>query len=380
MELKTLFSEGKIGNVRIKNRIIRSATYESRATKDGYVTDQLIEFYDELAKGGTGLINAGASIVDPTGIGVLRMTLIYDDSYISGQKKLVKTVHNYSDVKISAQLAHMGSQVTHSNYDIVGPSPLRVPVSKRVARELKTKEVKEVINSFVKAGVRVYESGYDMVQLHAGHGYLLSDFISPFSNNRTDEYGGNTQKRTKILVDIYNQLRDEVGKNFPITIKLNIRDYLRRGLTFEEGKEIAKILADLGYDAIEPTSGRVNFKVSGKKRFPYVVIKSPEEENYFLPYVKDLRSIIKNCSLILMGGIRNPLSAEKFLQKGIADFISMSRPLIYEPDLPNRWKNGDTSPALCTSCTACLRTGLKRQVHCIVKRKLERKSIKKNKV
>jgi len=377
MELKTLFSEGKIGNVRIKNRIIRSATYESRATEDGYVTDQLIEFYDELAKGGTGLIITGASAVQASGAGLIRMIHLHNDSYIAGQKKLVMKIHDYSEVKVSAQLVHMGSQVTHSKYDIVGPSPLRDPVSKRVARELKTKEVKEIIKSFVKAGLRVYESGYDMVQLHTGHGYLLSDFISPFSNNRTDEYGGNTQKRMKILVDIYDQLRDEVGKNFPITIKLNIRDYLRRGLTFEEGKEIAKKLADLGYDAIEPTSGRVNFKVSGNKSFPNVVITSPEEENYFLPYVKDLKSIIKNCSLILMGGIKNPLSAEKFLQEGIADFVSISRPLIYEPDLPNRWKNGDISPALCTSCTACLGSGLRGPVHCIVKRKLERKSIKK---
>jgi 2,4-dienoyl-CoA reductase-like NADH-dependent reductase (Old Yellow Enzyme family) len=302
------------------------------------------------------------------------MTCIYDDSYEKGQKKLVEKVHDYPEVKIAAQIAHTGSQVYKPDCESVSPSPLTDPISKRVARELAIKEIYEIIDSFVEAGRRSYECGYDMVQIHAAHGYLLSDFLSPKINKRTDEFGGDTQKRSRILIDIYNQLKDEVSKNFPIIIKLNTIDFLRGGLTLEEGTEIAKNLVDLGYDAIEPTCGRTNLKVSGMKAFPSVIMKTEDDENYFLPNAKALRAYMGNSKLLLMGGIRNPLLAERFLQENIADFISMSRPLVYEPNLPNRWKKGDISPPLCTNCNACLGISLHGPVYCPVKKKLERKS------
>ncbi len=374
MRLKTLFSPANIGSVNIKNRLVRSATFESRATKEGYVTDQLIDFYDELARGGIGLIITGYIAVHPGGNATPNMTCIYDDSYEKGQKKLVEKVHDYPEVKIAAQIAHTGSQVYKPDCESVSPSPLTDPISKRVARELAIKEIYEIIDSFVEAGRRSYECGYDMVQIHAAHGYLLSDFLSPKINKRTDEFGGDTQKRSRILIDIYNQLKDEVSKNFPIIIKLNTIDFLRGGLTLEEGTEIAKNLVDLGYDAIEPTCGRTNLKVSGMKAFPSVIMKTEDDENYFLPNAKALRAYMGNSKLLLMGGIRNPLLAERFLQENIADFISMSRPLVYEPNLPNRWKKGDISPPLCTNCNACLGISLRGPVYCPVKKKLEKRS------
>ncbi len=375
MELKELFSLGKIGNIPIKNRIVRSATWEARATEAGHVTNKFINFYDELAKGGTGLIITGYIAVHAKGAATRNMTCLYDDSYIMGQKKLVEKVHDYSDVKICAQIAHTGAGMYNPAYELVAPSPVMEITSRKVARELKNEEIKEIIKAFVDTSLRAYECGYDMVQLHGAHGYLLSDFVSPFSNKRTDEFGGNTQKRIKILLDIYNQIRDELGKSYPITIKLNTHEYLRIGLTFEEGMEITRTLVDAGFDAIEPSCGRINLKYSGKKSFPSVMMKSTEDDNYFLPYVKKLKPMMKKCSIILMGGIRNPLLAEKFLREEITDFISMSRPLIYEPDLPNRWKSGDTSPALCTSCNLCFGSGLKGrgEVYCVIKKKLEKK-------
>ena len=179
-----------------------------------------------------------------------------------------------------------------------------------------------------------------MVQMHGAHGYLLSNFISPYTNIRNDEYGGNIQKRAKILVDIYNQTRDEIGKNFPITIKLQIDDDVPGGLNLEEGIEIAKIMVETGYDAIEPSGGMGESIMLNKNPLPSRFIKSSEGENYFLESAKKLKPVMKDCPLILVGGIRNPLSAEKILQENSADFISMSRPLVYEPDLPNRWENG----------------------------------------
>ncbi len=202
---------------------------------------------------------------------------------------------------------------------------------------------------------------------------MLSDFVSPFTNKRTDEFGGSYQKRTKILVDIYNQLKDELGKNFPIIIKLNTKDYLQDGLRLDEGKKIAEILIEAGYDAIEPSSGRFDFTFSKRKTFPTVMDKSEENQNYFLQNVNMLKPIMRGRPIILQGGIRNPLIMEEFIKENIADFVALSRPLIYEPDLPYRWKNGDLSLPLCTNCNGCLTVAASNTLYCVVKKKSEEK-------
>ncbi|TFF97428.1 MAG: NADH:flavin oxidoreductase [Promethearchaeota archaeon] len=383
IELKYLFHPGKIRNVQIKNRIVRSGTYERRATKDGYVTDRLIKLYTDLAQGGTGLIITGAIAIDPKSSGSPDQTNLYDDSFIPRQRKLVKAVHDYSDVRIAPQLVHIGRQLIDPRYPPVGPSPILNKYTKLIPRELTVEEIRAIIERFVDAGRRAYEIGYDMVQVHAAHGYLLSDFISPFANKRNDEYGGDTQKRTKILVDIYNQLRDEIGKNFPIIIKLQTQDFISGGLTVNDAKEITKILVDVGYDAIEPSGGGGESMLHSmkelKKAYPSNVIKTPEDENYFLSTAKELKPLMNNCQLILVGGIKNPLSAEKILQENHADFISMCRPLLYEPALPNRWKSGDLSPALCKSCNSCFSTMMRGEVFCVVKKRIEKRKLRKNK-
>jgi len=376
MELKNLFSPGKIGNVQIKNRIIRSATWLAKATNDGYVTEDLIKIYKDLAEGGTGLIISGYLAVEPSGAATHRMACLFDDSYISGQKELVKAVHEYSEVKIAAQIAHTGNGAFifgNKDFKPVGPSPMINLVLNKLCHELTTEEIRRIIKSFVETGRRAYECGYDMVQIHGAHGYLLSDFVSPFTNKRTDEYGGTYQKRTKILVDIYNQLKDELDKNFPIIIKLNTKDYLQEGLRLEEGKRIAKILIEAGYDAIEPSSGRYDLKFSKRKTYPTVMDKSGENQNYFLQNVKMLKPVMRGRPIILQGGIRNPLIMEEIIKETIADFIALSRPLIYEPDLPNRWKNGDLSLPLCTNCNGCLTVAATDTAYCVVKKKSEEK-------
>ncbi|MFX1570262.1 MAG: NADH:flavin oxidoreductase [Promethearchaeota archaeon] len=372
MEIKTLFTPEKIGDVRIKNRIVRSATHMRSTEKYGYVGEKLIDIYRELALGGTGLIISGFTAVDPAGTANPYQTCLYDDSFIPGQKKLVEVVHEYSDVKIAIQIAHTGRQGYHPKYDTVAPSPIHFKSTGITPRELKNNEIKELIQKFVNCGKRAYECGYDMVQLHAAHGYFLCNFLSPYTNKRTDEYGGNTQKRVKILSDIYNGLRDDIGRNFPIIIKLQTEDFFPEGLNLEEGIEYAKLLSKIGFDAIEPSGGGGE-AISTKKPYPSLHIKSSEEENYFLDRNKRIKPFLDKCKLIAMGGIKNPISAERILKDNIADFISMSRPLIYEPDLPKRWENGDLSPAKCISCNGCYMTMMQGPVYCITKKKREEK-------
>jgi len=373
MELKNLFTPGKIGDVQIKNRIVRSATYERRALKYGRVSQELIEMYQELAQGGTGLIITGAIGIDRKATGGPDQPYLIDDSYIDGQKKLVKAMHDFPEVKVAAQLVHTGRQGTHPKYPSVAPSSVYDKSTKQTPRELTVEEIDSIVQAFVDASRRAYECEYDMVQMHAAHGYLLSNFISPYTNIRNDKYGGNTKNRVKILIDIYNLTRDEIGKNFPIIIKLQTDDDVPDGLNLDEAVEIANILVKTGYDAIEPSGGIGESIIINKNPLPSRFIKSTEDENYFLETAKKLKPVMENCSLILVGGIRNPISAEKILEDNIADFISLSRPLIYEPDLPKRWKSGDLSPAKCVSCNSCFMTMMKGKVYCVVKRKLEKK-------
>ncbi|MHA1988528.1 MAG: NADH:flavin oxidoreductase [Promethearchaeota archaeon] len=332
MELKTLFSPEKIGNVEIKNRIVRSATYTHSATNDGHVTDEMINFYSNLAKGGTGLIITGITTIDKVGTIQPGQTCLYDDSYIEGQKKFVNAIHEISDVKIAPQLSHSGRQ----GLTPIAPSAITFKEGYRMPKELTNEEVKELIKNFISAGRRAYESGYDMIQLNAGHGWLLCNFLSPFTNKRTDEFGGSMENRMRMLVEIYNGIVDEVGKNFPITVKLQTQDFVEGGLKLEEGKLIAKTLVDLGFAAIEPSGGSAEISRLFKIRYPAAKVQSQEDENYFLPAVKELKPIMKESKMILMGGVRNPITAEKLLKENITDFIAISRPLICEPDLPNR--------------------------------------------
>ena len=374
MELKTLFSPEKIGNVEIKNRLVRSATFEHRAEKYGYVGQKIIDLYDELARGGTGLIITGFTGIDPSATGSPYQLRLDNDSYIPGHKKLVKIVHDQPDVKLSMQIVHLGRQCEHPRFSPVAPSPIPEKTTGLTPKELSIEEIYELIKKFKETAIRAYECGYDMVQLHAAHGYLLSNFVSPYTNKRRDEFGGSVENMAKILVEIFNQTRDELGKKFPITVKLQTHDSVPGGLTLDTSSKIAEILADTGYDAIEPSGGIYESQLAHKNPYPSKMIKSSEGENYFLSTAKMIKPLINKTKLILVGGIKNPLSAEKILNDNQADFISMCRPLIYEPDLPNRWKNGDISPAKCTSCNSCLVVMRKGPVYCVTKKNLEKKS------
>jgi 2,4-dienoyl-CoA reductase-like NADH-dependent reductase (Old Yellow Enzyme family) len=374
-ELKTLFSPEKIGNVEIPNRIVRSATFEHRAEKYGYVGQKIIDFYNDLACGGTGLIITGFVGIDPSATGSPYQLRLDNDSYIPGHKRLVNVVHNQPDVKLAIQIAHMGRQGEHPKFPSVAPSPILEKTTGLTPRELTTEEIYELINKYKETAIRAYQCGYDMVQLHAAHGYLLSNFVSPYTNKRKDEFGGSIENMTRILVEIFNQIRDEVGKKFPITVKLQTDDDVPGGLTLDTSTKIVEILVDTGYDAIEPSGGIYESQLISINSYPCKISKSPESENYFLPTAKKIKSLMKNTKLILVGGIKNPISAENILNDKHTDFISMCRPLIYEPDLPKRWKNGDFSPAKCISCNSCLEIMRKGPVYCVTKKNREKKDI-----
>ena len=347
MELKHLFSPAKIGNIKIKNRIVRSATFEN-LTKDGRVNDRYIKLYEDLAKGGTGLIITGAISIN---------YLTKNPGFMSEMKRISELVHDYSETKIAVQLALTGNSI--------GPSGMNGK------NELSIEQIKQIIKDFATSAALVYENDFDSLQIHAAHGYLLSRFVSPYFNKRDDVFG---QNRSKILVEISNEIKDLIGKSFPIQIKLQVSDFIPEGLTIQDSKNTIKTVS-AHYDAIEPSGGGGGI-VKGPKSYPSVILKSKLDENYFLPAAKELKSEMGDCPLMLMGGIRNPIDAEKILEDGHADFISFCRPLIREPNLPNRWKGGDMSITHCISCNSCFMTIASPEgLQCaVLKRKEEKKS------
>ncbi len=352
----------KIGELEIKNRLVRSATFERRASDDGSVTNDLIEFYKTLAEGGVGLIITGLTYVQPSGKSYPGQTGIDLDVLIPGLRKISEIIHNCGDnCKAVIQLAHSGRQSMVLD-NTVDPSAVPEPTFNNRPREMTIDEIEETIDSFVKAVWRAKEAGFDAVQLHAAHGYLLSEYLSPYTNRRTDEYGGNIEKRMKIIEDIYKKTVEIVGKDFPILIKMNVDDFLEEGLKLNESKKIAEKFSKMGFAAIE-TSGCMwevvlrNIEELGwQPAFnpeARININSKEKEAYHLPYAKEIKKVI-DVPLILVGGMRSLDVIEKILMEGSADFIALSRPLIREPDLPNKWFKGTgKNTCECISCNGC---------------------------
>ena len=366
----------EIGTLTIKNRFVRAATYERLATDDGYVTDELIEFYKILARGGVGLIITGIAYVQPNGQGMPFQIGIDEDKKIPNLRKMSDAVHELgNNSKIMIQLVHSGRQSFFLD-ETVAPSAVMEPMLNKIPREMTIREIEETIEAFAQATRRAKESGFDGVELHAAHGYLLSEFLSPYTNRRTDEYGGNLEKRMKIVEKIYHRSVELVGKDFPIMIKMNVDDFLEGGIDLTESKRIAERLSTIGYDAIETSGCMWEVTMRSEDELGWIPAFNPEarvdidskdKEAYFLPYTQEIKKLI-DVPLILVGGIRSLDVAEKILTERSADFISLSRPLIRDPDLPNKWLKGiGELKSDCISCNGCTGSIMSGSLRCLKK-------------
>jgi 2,4-dienoyl-CoA reductase-like NADH-dependent reductase (Old Yellow Enzyme family) len=372
-----IFLEGRIAGLNIKNRLVRSATFEACMTKDGMVTPKMLALYENLARGGVGMIITGYMTVTPDGIAMPTQTRIYSDLFVDEISKIAEVVHGTgTNCKIIAQLAHAGRQVVHDNDEAkcVGPSDVPSPILQKRAKVLSEEEIKQIIKSFTDAAVRVKKAGFDGVQLHAAHGYLLSSFISPYTNCRNDRYGGALQNRLRIVQEIMTGIRERLG-DFPVLIKMNCDDHLEGGTTIDTFLEVAAEIEKLGFDAIEVSGGMWDCLARTEKElgfFPLPIpesrtrIKSPEKQSYYLKYAEMLNLSVP---IILVGGNRNIERLENIIRRGKVDFLSMSRPLICEPDLPIRWLEGrGSADADCVSCNSCLLTIKFGSLHCMLKK------------
>jgi 2,4-dienoyl-CoA reductase-like NADH-dependent reductase (Old Yellow Enzyme family) len=353
--MSILFEPYAIGQLTLKNRFIKSSTAESMAGPNGEVTPAMLDFYEAIAQGGAGCIFLGHAFVHPLGKAHPRMTGLHDDRLIPGLRSLAEVIHRH-DCYVFAQLNHGGSRVEKGCADPVGPSPVINPSSGLCGRELRSDEIWEIVRAFGQAASRVREAGLDGILIHGGHGYLVSLFNSPLTNERTDEWGGDASKRFRFLGEVYQSIRKTVGPDYPVAIKLGMKDDAQGGLSLEEGAEVAARLARAGIDAIE-ISGGIPTKAAGTSRSN---ILSREQEAYFLPYAKAVRQKVGRLPLSLVGGLRSPDLMEEIISEGWTDFVSLARPFICEPDLVAKVRAGRWDPVSCLRCDRC-RAGMGRE-------------------
>lgn len=357
--MSLLFTPCHIGSLQTSNRLVRSATAERMADSDGRPLPPLTKLYEELARGGVGLIITGHMYVHPSGKAHDEMTGIYMDDLIPDLAKLAQAVHALGG-RIVPQINHGGmNSVAESVSDPIAPSAIDQPFLTRPAREMTPLEVDTAIQAFADAARRCQEAGFDGVQIHAAHGYLISQFLSPFVNRRTDQWGGTAEKRMRFLREVSSAVREQVGDEYPVLIKLGMMDGVEGGLSSEEGAGVVAALAGMGIDAVEISGGLGGKKVVNVRKG----IRSEDREGYFSPLAQEARPHTE-LPIILVGGFRSRSVMERVLADGHADFVSLCRPLISEPDLPSQFKLGLKEKSRCLSANNCWAKGAGEGIAC----------------
>ncbi len=367
-----VFESSEIGSLSLKNRLIRSATWEGMCEEDGRPTQKLTDCYKTLVNGGIGLIITGYTFVRADGKQLPGKMGIHTDAFEDDFKQMTRAVHELGG-KIAIQLVHAGGQATSKTIgrQPVAPSGEKVGSYDEPPAALSILEIEDISDAFARAARRAKAWGFDAVQIHGAHGYLISQFLCPLTNQRTDAYGGSLENRSRFLFDVYGKIRAQVGNDYPVFIKLNGEDNLENGLTREEGLLVAKRLSDNGIDAIEVSAGSAASGEIGPAREK---INTEEKEGYNLYLARSIKEQVR-CPVISVGGFRSFKTVQRAVEEDGMDFISLSRPLIREPDLPLKWQTDPEARATCISCNKCFMPGLsKGGIYCVIQKKSDEKN------
>jgi len=323
--MKTLFDETTVGTMHLKNRLVRSATWEAMADEAGRPTPRLLEVYRDLARGGIGLVITSATLIAKDASGLPGMLSLYDDESVPAFAALAAAVHGNGCPVIQ--------QIT-----IVGTGGAWwTPGS--VSKE----DIRHVIRLFADAAARSQQAGFDGVQVHSGHGYFISQFLNAKKNTRTDAYGGSVENRTRFLVEIVEEIRARTGPSFTILVKVNCSDFEKDDGVWDACRAACRTLADRGISALEVTGG-----ATGKLDPAW----TGYDESVFRDYAAEIAKSV-DIPVILVGLNRSAPVLVKLLETTRIGYFSLSRPLLREPDLPNIWKEHPNQPAACTSCDTC---------------------------
>ena len=341
-----LFEPGYLGPMKLKNRIVKPAMGTNYGTEEGYVSQRLKDYYAQTAHGGPGLVIVEITCVDsPVGKGIGHQLCIDDDRYIPGLSDLAHRVKQ-NGAKVAIQLHHAGREAKSKKTGLqpVAPSAIHMPWGE-MPRELALAEISSVVDHFAKAAKRAKESGFDGVEIHAAHGYLIAQFLSPLSNKRQDEYGGTLENRARILMEIIRAIKELVGQDYPVWCRINGGEYgVEDGFTLSEAQEIARMCQDHGAHALH---------VSAFGYGSQTLVNIPTSTGHLIPVAREIQKAV-NIPVIAVGRI-TPELGERALRDKSAEFIAMGRALLADPDLPQKLQSGqfnDVRP--CIACLSCL--------------------------
>lgn len=366
MNTDVLFDQVRVGSALFRNRLIRAGTSESMAEPDsGVMTTPLLELYEGLAAYGVGGIITGHLYMDSRGKYAPGQSGIHDEATVPGLRELTTRVHRHGGV-IFAQLAHAGSQSRVPGNVPLAPSPVPNPLTGSEVVAAKVSELEEAIRAFAAAADRAVRAGFDGVHIHGANGYLISEFSSPVTNRRGDDWGGSPEGRDRFPLRVVEAVRGAVPSGFPVTMKMGMVDALPGGLELEESVRRAGVLVSAGLDAVEvscglmqaPTDSAMTYVAVGPRRAAqdllfHRVLAPPRPQAYFRPYARALREAV-DTTIILVGGMRTTAMMRDIVDSGDADLVAMARPLIREPDLVAQIAQGRQGQVDCTSCNLCL--------------------------
>jgi 2,4-dienoyl-CoA reductase-like NADH-dependent reductase (Old Yellow Enzyme family) len=378
------FAPAMLGPIQLRNRFLKAATFEGMAV-DNLVTDRLVDFHQTAAAGGVGTTTVAYLAVSPDGQGAPAEIVVRPEA-LPGLRKLADAVHA-EGAAVSAQLGHAGPVAAGTGHTGLAPSRIFSPLAMKFTKAVTDDDITRITRDFVKAALLLQEAGFDAVEVHLGHNYLLSAFLSPALNKRTDRWGGSVANRAEFSRQVVRAIRAAVGPSMAVIAKLNMVDGYPGGIWLDESLEAAKLLESDGVlDALELTGGsslknpmylfkgdapiqemakafpqplRTGFKLLGSRFLP----SYPFEEAYFLPFARQFRAAL-SMPLVLLGGINRVETVQRAMADGF-EFVAMGRALLREPDLLKRWEKGSRSEGLCVHCNKCMPT-IYSGTHCVL--------------
>lgn len=358
IKAKKLFEPGRIRHTWLKNRVVASPVTTNYATAKGAVTDRITDHYEEKARGGAALIVVEGTYIAPEGKSFLNQLGIYDNKLIPGLAKLVRAIKR-QDAKASIQLQHAGRRTSSiiTGVQPVAPSSILCAPGAEVPRELTLEDINRLTVRHAEAAKRAKEAGFDAIQLHGAHGYLLSSFLSPLANKRVDIYGGDLDARTRFIVEVIKAIREEVGKEFPVTIKLSGDEFIEGGISIEDTKIIAPKLVEAGIDAIMVSAGTAAIgKHITDLDNPHTFLRNLPmgTKPGCLVYLAEAVKKAVGIPVIAVGKINDPFLAEGIISEGRADFVALGRALLADPEFPRKTAEGRFDEIRqCVACQEC---------------------------
>ena len=357
-----LFEPGRIGNLEIKNRMVVSAMVSNYCTEDGMPTEKFIAYHEHKAKGGWGLIITEDYAISPTAGGFKKLPGLWEDAQIEPHKAFTNRIHAAGG-KICVQIYHAGRETSSkiTGVQCVAPSALKDPTMDEMPKELTIDEIHTIINEFGDCAYRAKKAGFDAVEIHGAHGYLIGQFVSPFSNKRQDEYGGCAKNRSRFACEIVENIKEKSGNDFPVLYRMSSVEYVDGGMDIEDAKVLAKFLEDAGVDCIHCSQGIYT-------SMPVVIPPYAIPKGYYSNNAAELKKVV-NIPVIAVGRINDEYVAESILESGKADFVTMARTSLADPDFPNKIKEGkNCEVSRCIGCVqGCIgENGKGNPIRCLV--------------